>query len=105
MRTNEKIEVTLNVTNTGKYAGEEVVQLYLRDKFASLVRPVKELKDFQKIALKVGETKAVKFTIDKEKLAFYNQNLQWIAEAGEFDLMIGSSSADIRLKDTFELVK
>lgn len=104
MRPNERIEVTLNVTNTGKYDGEEVVQLYLRDKFASLVRPVKELKDFQKITLKAGETKTIKFVIDKEKLSFYNQLLQWVAEAGEFDLMIGSSSADIRLKDSFELV-
>ena len=105
MRGREKIDVSLDVTNSGKYAGEEVVQLYLRDKFASLVRPVKELKDFQKIALKSGETKTVKFTIDKEKLSFYNSELQWTAEVGEFDLMIGSSSADIRLKDTFELVK
>lgn len=105
LRENEKIEISLNVTNTGKYAGEEVVQLYLRDKVASLVRPVKELKDFQKIKLNSGETKTVKFIIDKDKLSFYNQQLQWIAEAGEFDLMIGSSSADIRLKDTFELVQ
>lgn len=105
IRENEKIEVSLNVTNTGKYAGEEVVQLYLRDKFASVVRPVKELKDFQKIKLSAGETKTVKFVIDKEKLSFYNAQLSWVAEAGEFDLMIGSSSADIRLKDTFELVK
>ena len=105
MRNNEKIEVSLNVKNTGKFAGEEVVQLYLRDKFASLVRPVKELRDFQKIKLKAGETKTIKFTIDKEKLSFYNQKLEWIAEAGDFDLMIGSSSADIRLKDTFELVE
>lgn len=102
---NDKIEVSLNVTNTGKYAGEEVVQLYLRDKVASVVRPVRELKDFQKIKLNVGETKTIKFLIDKEKLSFYNQNLQWIAEPGEFDLMIGSSSADIRLTDTFELLQ
>jgi beta-glucosidase len=101
---NEKIEISLNVTNTGKYSGEEVAQLYLRDKVASLVRPVKELKDFQKIKLNAGETKTIKFIIDKDKLSFYNQQLQWIAEAGEFDFMIGSSSADIRLKDTFELV-
>ena len=105
MRNNEKIEVSLNVKNTGKFAGEEVVQLYLRDKFASLVRPVKELKDFQKIKLDAGETKTIKFTIDKEKLSFYNQKLAWISEAGDFDLMVGSSSADIRLKDTFELAK
>lgn len=103
IRPDEKIEVSLNVTNTGKYAGEEVVQLYLRDKVASLVRPVKELKDFQKINLQPNETKTVKFTITKDKLSFYNKNLQWTTEAGEFDLMIGSSSADIRLQDKFEL--
>ncbi|MBX7169465.1 MAG: glycoside hydrolase family 3 C-terminal domain-containing protein [Pyrinomonadaceae bacterium] len=104
MEMTDKIEVSLNVTNTGKYEGEEVVQLYLRDKVASVVRPVKELKDFQKIKLNAGETKTIKFTINKEKLSFYNAQLNWIAEAGEFDLMIGSSSADVRLKDTFELV-
>ncbi|MEQ1606611.1 MAG: beta-glucosidase BglX [Pyrinomonadaceae bacterium] len=103
MRRNDKIEVSLNVKNTGKFSGEEVVQLYLRDKVASLVRPVKELKDFQKIKLNAGETKMLKFTIDKEKLSFYNQQLNWITEPGEFDLMIGSSSADIRVKDTFIL--
>ncbi len=105
MRSNDKIEVSLNIKNTGKYVGEEVVQLYLRDKIASLVRPVKELKDFQKLQLNAGETKTLKFIIDKEKLSFYNQQLYWTAEPGYFDLMIGSSSADIRLKDTFELVK
>ena len=104
MKSGDKIEVSFNLTNSGKYDGAEVVQLYLRDKTASLVRPVKELKDFQKINLKAGETKSVKFIIDKEKLSFYNQNLEWQAEPGEFDLMIGSSSADIRLKDSFELV-
>ncbi len=104
MKSGDKIEVSFNITNTGKYDGAEVVQLYLRDRVASLVRPVKELKDFQKIELKIGETKSIKFIIDKEKLSFYNQNLEWSAESGEFDLMIGSSSADIRLKDSFELV-
>jgi beta-glucosidase len=105
MRGNEKIEVSMTVTNTGKTAGEDVVQLYLRDRVASLVRPVKELKDFQKIKLNAGETKRLKFVIDREKLSFFNEQLQWIAEPGDFDLMIGASSADIRLKDTFELVK
>ncbi|MFV8370527.1 beta-glucosidase BglX [Flavobacterium sp. LB2R40] len=101
----EEIEVSLNVKNSGKVAGEEVVQLYLRDKVGSVVRPIIELKDFQKIKLNVGETKTVKFIIDKEKLSFYNAALEWISEPGDFDLMIGSSSADIRLKTTFELVK
>lgn len=105
MKSNEKIEVSLKLTNTGKYAGEEVVQLYLRDRFGSVVRPVKELKDFSKVSLQPGETKTVRFTIDKEKLSFYNNVLQWVAEPGMFDLMIGSSSADIRLRDEFELVK
>lgn len=99
----QSVDVSFTLTNTGKYAGEEVVQLYLRDQVASVVRPVKELKDFQKVQLKPGETTTVHFTIDAQKLSFYNNKLQWIAEPGVFDLMIGSSSADIRLKDTFEL--
>ena len=101
---NEKIEVSFELKNTGKREGAEVVQVYLHDKFASVVRPVKELKDFQKINLKPGETKTVRFTIDKEKLSFYNEDLEWQAEVGEFGLMIGSSSRDIRLKDSFELI-
>jgi beta-glucosidase len=105
IKNTEKIEVSLNVKNSGKVAGEEVVQLYLRDKVGSVVRPIIELKDFKKIKLNAGETKTIKFIIDKEKLSFYNTALQWIAEPGDFDLMIGSSSSDIRLKTTFELVK
>ena len=102
---NETVEVSFNLTNSGKFAGDEVVQLYLRDKVGSVVRPIIELKDFQKIHLNVGETKTINFTIDKEKLAFYNQQLEWGTEPGDFDLMIGSSSSDIRLRTTFELVK
>jgi beta-glucosidase len=105
MKNSQTIEVTLNVTNSGKVAGEEVVQLYLRDRVGSVVRPIIELKDFQKIKLNVGETKTVKFIIDNQKLSFYNQKLEFKSEPGDFDLMIGSSSADIRLKDSFELIK
>lgn len=105
IRLNEKIEVTMVITNTGKYEGEEVVQLYLRDKVGSIVRPVKELKDFQKVRLAAGESRAIKFVINREKLSFYNQQLQWMAEPGDFELMIGASSRDIRLKDNFELIK
>jgi beta-glucosidase len=105
MKHNEKIEVAVNITNTGKYDGEEIVQLYLRDRVGSIARPVKELKDFKKLNLKVGETKTIKFIIDDEKLSFFNQQLKWVAEEGDFDIMIGASSADIRLKDSFELVK
>ncbi|MBK7866443.1 MAG: glycoside hydrolase family 3 C-terminal domain-containing protein [Ignavibacteriales bacterium] len=90
------VEVSLTVKNTGDFDGEEVVQLYIRDCVASLVRPMKELKDFKKIALKSGESKKVTFKIDEQKLAFYNEKLEWVTEPGKFDIMIGSSSADIR---------
>jgi len=104
MKAGEQISLQLKVTNTGKYAGEEVVQLYLRDRFGSVVRPVKELKDFRKISLQPGETKTVQFIINKEKLSFYNDKLQRIAEPGVFDVMIGSASDDIRLKEVIELM-
>ncbi len=101
----EKIEASVTITNTGKYAGEEIVQLYIKDKVSSIARPILELKDFSKIKLNVGESKTIKFIIDKEKLSFYNQQLQWTAEPGEFEILVGASSRDIRLKDIFELVK
>ena len=94
---------TFDVSNTGKYQGEEVVQLYLHQVYASVTRPVKELKDFKKISLKPGETKTISFTIDKEKLSFYNQKMLWTTEPGDFELMIGSASNDIRLKSNFKL--
>lgn len=101
----DQLEASVTITNTGKYDGEEIVQLYLHDLVSSIVRPVMELKDFRKIKLKAGESKTITFAIDKEKLSFYNQQLQWVAEPGEFELMIGASSRDIRLKDRFELVE
>ncbi|RKS02695.1 beta-glucosidase BglX [Flavobacterium sp. 102] len=104
INSNETIEVTMTISNSGKFAGEEVVQLYLQDKFGSVVRPIIELKDFQKIKLDAGETKTLKFIIDNEKLSFYNQALEFKSEPGEFNLMIGSSSTDIRLNSTFELI-
>jgi beta-glucosidase len=99
----ESLKVKFTITNSGKLAGEEVIQLYLKDLVASLVRPVKELRDFKKIMLRPGETKTMEFIIDKEKLSFFDKDLKWIAEPGEFEVMIGSSSADIRLKERFEL--
>ena len=103
IKSNETIKVSFQLSNVGKVAGEEVVQLYLKDKFGSVVRPVLELKDFQKIKLNAGESKTIEFTIDKEKLSFYNDKLEWIAEPGDFEVMIGASSADIKLKSNFEL--
>jgi len=104
IKASETIEVTMTLTNTGKFAGEEVVQLYLQDKFGSVVRPIIELKDFQKIKLQAGESKTLTFVIDNEKLAFYNQALEFKSEPGAFNLMIGSSSSDIRLSTSFELI-
>ncbi|MDA6071227.1 glycoside hydrolase family 3 C-terminal domain-containing protein [Flavobacterium sp. AC] len=104
MKNNETIKVSFQLSNVGKVAGEEVVQLYLKDKFGSVVRPVLELRDFQKVKLNVGESKTIEFTIDKEKLSFYNDKLEFIAEAGDFEVMIGASSADIKLKSDFELL-
>lgn len=105
IKSNEVIKVSFQLKNSGKVTGEEVVQLYLKDKFGSVVRPVLELKDFQKVKLNAGESKTIEFTIDKEKLSFYNDKLEWVAEPGDFELMIGASSADIKLKSDFELVQ
>ena len=104
MTSAETLEVSMTLTNTGKFAGDEVVQLYLQDKFGSVVRPIIELKDFQKIKLQAGESKTLTFVIDNEKLAFYNQALEFKSEPGAFNLMIGSSSSDIRLSTSFELI-
>jgi len=104
IKSNETIKVSFQLKNTGKVAGEEVVQLYLKDKFGSVVRPVLELKDFQKLKLNAGESKTIEFIIDKEKLSFCNNKLEWVAEPGDFEVMIGASSADIKLKSDFELV-
>ena len=101
----ETLTVTCTLTNTGKVAGEEVVQLYLHDLFASITRPVKELKAFQKVMLRPGERRTLTFTVGRDQLAFYNNDLQLITEPGEFNLMVGSASDDIRLQQKFELVK
>lgn len=86
------IEVSFTLTNTGKYEGKEVTQLYIRDLFGSITRPVKELKDFNMVTLKPGESKTVTFTITKEMLQFYTANNKWEAEPGDFKVYIGGSS-------------
>ena len=93
---NGEIKVSIDVTNTGSYDADEVVQMYIRDLVGSVSRPVKELKGFQRISLKRGETKTVTFTITPDDLKFYNQNLDYKFEPGDFDVMIGSSSNDIK---------
>ncbi len=102
MRAGEKITATITVTNSGNYDGEETVQLYIRDMVGSVTRPVKELKSFQKIFLKKGESKTVSFTISNEDLKFYNADLKWVSEPGEFEVMVGTDSQQTKSKK-FEL--
>lgn len=96
MKPNDKLEVKLSVTNTGDYDAEEVVQLYIRDVVGSITRPVKELKDFQKIKLMKGESRQVTFTIDIEDLKFYDSELKYVAEPGDFRIFVGGNSRDVK---------
>ncbi len=90
-----KIQVSVDVTNTGNYDGDEVVQLYIRDLVGSVSRPVQELKDFKRLHLARGESKTVTFTIDAEKLKFYNSDLDYVCEPGDFEVMVGTNSRDV----------
>ena len=100
---NEKIEVSFSLTNTGDHEGKEVCQLYIRDLFGSITRPVKELKGFEMVSLKPGETKQVMFTINKEMLKFYTTNEKWETETGDFKVFIGGSSYT-KLEADFEFI-
>ena len=99
-----KLTVTCKIKNTGKYAGDEVVQLYIRDLLSSVSQPVIALKGFQKISLNPGETKEVTFDITPGLLQLLDKNMKWIVEPGDFRIMIGASSKDIRLMDNFTVV-
>ena len=98
IKEDEHVFINIDLKNTGKFEGEEIVQLYIRDLISSVTRPIKELKGFQKVNLKSGESKTVKFQLSTENLKFYNQKMKYVVESGEFEIMIGSSSADIILK-------
>ncbi len=98
------VQVSVTLTNTGKYDGAEVVQLYIRDRVGSITRPVKELKNFKKVFLKAGTSKVLTFTLTANDLAFYNQNLEFKAEPGTFDVFVGGSSAS-GLQASFELTE
>jgi beta-glucosidase len=93
---NQTIQASVTVTNSGNYDGAEVVQLYIRDLVGSITRPVKELKGFQKVMLKKGESKKITFDITPESLKFYNGDLKYDWESGEFDIMIGTNSEDVK---------
>jgi beta-glucosidase len=99
------LKVSVEVSNVGKMAGTEIVQLYLRDCFSQVTRPVKELKDFVRVTLEPGETKVVEFTITPDKLEFLDKNMKPIVEPGDFIVMVGSSSADEDLKKAVFCVK
>ncbi len=96
IKNNESLTASAVVTNTGNKEGKEVVQLYIRDVVGSITRPVKELKNFQKINLKPGESKTVSFTITPNDLKFYNSGLKWVSESGDFKVMIGGNSRDVK---------
>jgi beta-glucosidase len=92
----DKLTVSIPVTNSGNYSGEEVVQLYIRDKVGSVTRPVKELKGFKKIFLEKGERRVVTFEITLEDLKFYDKDMQWVAEPGDFTIFVGPNSRDVK---------
>ncbi len=101
MKDTDTMTVTVDVTNTGRVTGKEVVQLYIADKESTVIRPVKELRDFAKVELAPGETKTVTFTLDKRAFAYYSVRIHdWHVETGEFDILIGKSSRDIVLDKT-----
>lgn len=104
MTVSDKISFTVNIKNTGNREGSEIVQLYISDLKSSVVRPVKELKGFQKVSLKPGEEKAVTIIIDKAALSFFDADKHdWVAESGDFEALIGASSSDIKAKTGFSL--
>lgn len=98
----EKVEVSVDLKNTGKVTGKEVAQLYLHDEFASVAKPVKELKGFEMVELKAGETKTITFTLTDAELGFYNNQNEFVVEPGTFKVMVGGNS-DAKLSDKFEV--
>lgn len=96
LKGNQVLDISINVANTGKYDGEEVVQLYIRDLVGKVVRPVKELKGFRKVFIRKGESQTVNFTLTPENLKFYDDELNYDWEAGEFDIMVGTDSQHVQ---------
>jgi len=99
-----EVAIEVDVKNVGEYESDEIVQLYLHDVLASRTRPIKELKGFKRVSLKPGEKKTIKFNLSTEQLVFYDKDMNLIVEPGTFEVMVGSSSEDIRLKGKFEVV-
>ena len=95
--------VSVDIKNTGKVKGDEVVELYINDKVSSIITPLKELKGFERISLDVNETKTVEFKLDFDSFKLLNRHFEWVVENGEFEILVGASSNDIRLKETIEI--
>ncbi|MEO6542000.1 MAG: fibronectin type III-like domain-contianing protein, partial [Ferruginibacter sp.] len=96
LKAGQQLKATVVLTNSGMYEGTETVQLYIHDMVGTVIRPVKELKGFQKITLKAGESKTVSFNITTEDLKFYTDDLKYDWEAGDFEIMIGTNSSDVK---------
>jgi beta-glucosidase len=105
IKPNGTAHVSVTVKNTGQRAGEEVVQMYIRDLITSVYRPVKELKGFTKISLQPGESKIVEFTLTPNDLMMLDRNMKWVVEPGTFRVMVGKSSKDIKYTGEFDVVK
>lgn len=104
MTANDSLTVTVNVKNTGKRAGAEVVQLYIHDDACTVDRPYKELKGFAKVCLQPGESRDVALTIGRDALSFYDEaTKQWKAEPGSFTVLVGNASDNLKLKKSFTL--
>ena len=104
IRESDKLTVSVDVANGGRRAGEEVVQLYIRDPVATMTRPVKELKAFQRVTLQPGQLRRVEFTLTADQLAFWNREMRYVVEPGEFRVMVGSNSEDV-IEAKFEVVE
>ena len=92
----KSVTVSVDVRNTGKVAGDEVVQLYLHDVVSSVTRPVKELKGFRRVTLAPGESTTVRFTLDREAFALWNEQMKRVVEPGVFEIMVGPNSVDLK---------
>ena len=100
------LSVSVKVKNIGEISGDEVVQLYISDKYSSITRPVKELKAYQRVSLKPGESKEILFELNKSAFAYYDSEMDYIVEQGDFDILVGNSSRDEDLKSvTFNVEK
>ena len=103
-QSSDELKFTVDVKNSGNVNGAEIVQVYLSDLKSSVERPVKELKAFKKVFLREGESKTLEFSLDKSSLSFFDPEINnWRAEPGEFEILVGSSSRNIRLREKFTL--